>query len=1345
MAPGLLQVHGASPSKPVRWVPIFTARFFLGLWTNRNPLRSPLPTLYAEGWHLGTTDVLIDGQNVEIANRLTIIRRPGNPSFTIAPIGSVPSRFFSFQQSSTGNISVMLDTATDVEVVTPTTASTIFLKSATAGQTFFQNLGDTLYMGDGVDLIKYIPGNLNGTIWNWGIAAPTKAPTLVITQTAAAGTVWQANSVFSTMGLIVDNFGNAEQLISVNALGNNTTAFGNSGNGQPAWNQTTGATTTETSGTPVVWINRGPVGIWTPNTFYNNLSVGGTPAAPAFIYDPGTDSIWGNCAPGLAAGTSGSSRPNFFGSAGSTISDGSVKWCNLSTSQSTGVFPAIVQWSANLSTTGGHFDGNTATAVHRIIEPTNIKLPFDPTKQTVYIQESQTTGTTGTGYVSPFVSGTLLGATTQDNQLIWQNLGSATWVASTAYTAWPGSPAVPFSVVKDPNYTPPLGCLLVCIKGGVSGATIPALFWKASTAYSANAVIVDANGFQQSVSVAGTTGAAPPVWNKTFGGTTVDNTITWQNTGNAYGVQTIDGTVTWVCVGLSMAWKVNTIYFLLLSGWMPPGQTDPFAGATIKDSNTNSETVVNSGKSGATVPVWSTVKGGSAGQSDTTDNEATWYNEGAFTANARSWSRGFGYAYSFKARLVNDPVVAGSPGFGATLGSPITPPAPTGSQDGSVSTASPIVQMAVGANAGATITITGAVSPDLQADTVEIFRTADGGATLLWLTDIPMPVGQTTWTFIDFLPDIAATVNGVQFPGLNVLLPAPINHFNDPPPGQSGSTISVGATALLFHMARIWVAAGSDVFASGGSDTNPGNGNTAFPPGNIFHFASPVKRLARHPKGVLVFTTTDLFIIAGGPAVTDFFPLPFVEGLGLLSYNAMDTEGTLSYLFTSDNQFVVLDPSAGVSRTGEAIGDQLLTYNPANVYAAAHIQGALDAAVFLADGSTGWFRVNPFMAPDHGLTGPVWSPKANIVGGVKAVQSVLVAAGSHKLLSGSTGTTATPATDTFIRANSLTLGANWLNFGTTSPQIVTNQVEPNGTSATSPGQAGYSAIIWPSNHSSSLKIITLANVNAVAAVACRMTQSATLNVGADRYSAQITGPLGASVAVLINRVVGGVATQLASGTVTVNSGDTILLSASGRTLTFQVNGVTKITVVDSLPPVGAPGSALMNGIPGFTVGAAANVDCVVSTWTGSYNAALVLARDSSFSTFTDNGSAYQANFTMGSILLANQGQMAQIGFVAADFKKVGTQPRISVLLDELSGTFDDISDYIVGDPPKLLGFGNRNTVFAGRYYLAQSVTGHPPPSAWCRHMQVRVDYGATDQVQNEILNFCIYGSIWQEK
>src|ERR1700733_11899308 len=80
----------------------------------------------------------------------------------------------------------------------------LFGKAPGAGQTYFVAVAGVLYMGDGVDTNKYTPLNPNGTIWKWGIVAPAAQPAVQIVPSSASSVTWQANTVWSTMGLIYD-------------------------------------------------------------------------------------------------------------------------------------------------------------------------------------------------------------------------------------------------------------------------------------------------------------------------------------------------------------------------------------------------------------------------------------------------------------------------------------------------------------------------------------------------------------------------------------------------------------------------------------------------------------------------------------------------------------------------------------------------------------------------------------------------------------------------------------------------------------------------------------------------------------------------------------------------------------------------------------------------------------------------------------------------------------------------------------------------------------------------------------------------------------------------------------
>lgn len=1180
MPQSLLAANGSQPQHQSRHTPIYTSRFVNGLYTNRSPLRGPLDSLYTDFYHMGMTDVLIDGINTELSIRSTMIRRPGNPQFCNQNTAGAVNDFYSFHQSD-GTIKVIADSTVDVEVLTPTTLTSIFTKTAGSGQSYFQGIDKSLYIADGIDLVKYIPSAVS-PIWNWGGVAPTVAPGTAITQTGSAGVPWQANSVYSTMGLLVDGAGNVQQLSSVNAIGDNPTSFyGTSSSGQPLWNNAPGSSTTDNT---ITWENKGPIVAWAPNkTFDNILSTIG--ANPCIIFDPISQSCYTNHAPGNAPGITGTTRPKFTGVFGSVIWDGNptflpVKWVCIGTPKA----PAL--WIPNHAYPAFETVSNNDSVSSAVepITPAAAGVGTSATPQTVFWMVSHG-GTSATTTVSPKF-GTTAGAIVTDGQLQWTCLGSATWAAGANYTAWSSSGTL-FSAIKDAN-----GNLQVAQSvSGVSDTIIPgttASLTAASNASGGNTTYtgtfspvfpsslhlpVVITGFVTSAnngtfSIVSCSSTQLVVNNSAGVAETHAGTAQYNPWQTLYGQNTKDGGVVWVCVGQSIAWAAATIWYLPSGGFAPPSQSQAYGGAVVLGA-ANNQYVIQTGKSGGSAPAWGAIG------TTTVDNTITWFTLSAFTAVGAAWTKGRGYVYCFKARKSSDVYVSTAPPLQipGTNSPNITGPlgAPTGCGDGTVTTASPVTQI-VGANAGAQVLISGPGSTDPQFDTVSIFRSADGfqaSGPYLFLTDIPMPpmIGTLAgrWSIIDFMADTATNT----LPGLNPLLVAPISHANDPVPGQYGSTQFVqssastptvpaagtGMVGVTYHQGRLWGFIGNSVFASGGPDTNPGNGFTAWPPANVFPFQSNVVRLLPTTAGLLVFTTTDLAFIGGGPAMTDYYSQVIVPGLGLLSWNAVTLLGGIPYLFSSDRQILAIDNSNGVTRVGHNIGDKLSAFNPANAYVTYHSFGDGDHALFVGDGATQWYRCDTNPSPDGRYTGPVWSPRATIAGGMKAIKSVETSPGTHQLLIGPSGV---------------------------------------GT---------------------------------------------------------------------------------------------------------------------------------------------------------------VLARDSNFSTFTDNGSAYSSFFTIGNVVLAHPGQMAQSDFIEMDFQKLGTQPTVSVLLDEIfvsgAAQFETISNSFVTDPPKKFGpTAVPVTLWMNRYYFSQTTpanTNQVPAPIWCKSMQVKVDFGATDTVENELMTFTIFGALWAEK
>lgn len=893
-------------------------------------------------------------------------------------------------------------------------ATLLFAKSPGAGQMCAVAVAGILYCGDGVETFIYYPNNANGTIWSWGVAAPLSAPKVAIIESGSAAVQWAASTFMSTMGLVYDSANSAVyQLQNVSQNSNTSVNFGETGNGQPAWNQTPGDTTSDNT---ITWTNRGPVGNgWQANSIYSNAAIGGTLTSPCCIFVNGN--IFVNAAPGQASGKSGAQIPNFKTGIGAVTWDNQVKWFCIG---------SVATWQkSHLYAAYGAADDINSV----VIEPTSLANGY-PTNQTVYLQSSSG-GTSGSGGTSPFSSTTdQSGTTTIDNQIQWLSLGSYSWTALAGVSAWSVNGAT-FSVVKDSNNN-----WQVCIQTGVVAQVEPGTSFTLSAASNASSgqttytgsfspTIPVGNG-SLSVVITGFTNAGN---NGTFtvvscsathlvvnnsGGVAESHVATAQYNpwGTTYGAQTVDGSAIWTCVGSAAysAWAANTTWELPVGGFSPPTSSNPYGGSVVEDSNANVEFCISSGLTGASAPTWSTaLNQGSSSQ--TTDNQVTWYALEVYNQNSLSWTKGYIYAYSFKERSLTDYYSTAdyyAPGANtATI--PIPPgltsalPAPTGSLTGGISTASPTATI-TGSNAGAVNTITGLGSTNPAVDTIVIWRTADGGSAsqMYELTEIPAPppIGGIAqpWTFEDYLPDIATS----QFPGLDYEESAPIADVNDPPPSN-----------LLpqdYNFLRIWGIVGQSVFFSGGPDTLVGNPQENWNPSDEFPFLSNCVRAIKMTTGLAVFTSGSVEIIMGGPLTASFYSVTLAPGIGLGNFNGLDIFAGEVFFMDTTSTVKVLSPNLSITDFGFPIADQLEKFNPKTVYLTfADLPN--DRGLYIGtgsstyNGSTGWFRCNPRQIPG-GVNGPepVWSPFAAISGGAQMVQAIEVSLGIKKLLVGSNTT-----------------------------------------------------------------------------------------------------------------------------------------------------------------------------------------------------------------------------------------------------------------------------------------------------------------------------------------------------
>src|SRR5579863_4925317 len=103
--PAQIPANGGQPQKPTKSASLYTGRFFQGLYTNRSPLRMGGMTWIYEKFYGGQNDALIGGLNTEVSNRLTLVRRPGNPGYTNPSTGVSSASFTAVDRFESFHIS----------------------------------------------------------------------------------------------------------------------------------------------------------------------------------------------------------------------------------------------------------------------------------------------------------------------------------------------------------------------------------------------------------------------------------------------------------------------------------------------------------------------------------------------------------------------------------------------------------------------------------------------------------------------------------------------------------------------------------------------------------------------------------------------------------------------------------------------------------------------------------------------------------------------------------------------------------------------------------------------------------------------------------------------------------------------------------------------------------------------------------------------------------------------------------------------------------------------------------------------------------------------------------------
>lgn len=994
----LLGLAGAQPQKQTRFAPIYTGRWSSGIWTNRSPLRDAATTRITEKYYGAAGDALMAGSNVEITNRLSLARRPGNSLYDDQGWDDV-DRFYDFRlfNNTDEEIEVMVDQSGALYSLFNSIKTLVWTKStANAGQSYMQSVGNSLYFGNGIDQKKWLQ---TLTAWqadfNWGTNATPLYTTFLIDpngniqQLTTAGISGGTTPTWSTQQ---PNSGND---FTGGLTNDGTAVWTNRGNPIENW----GIAPPTTPVTPVVGSSRSA---WQANTLYGLASV---------VIDSN-----GNLQQVSTPGKTGTAAPTWATSVGDPTTDGTTVWTMIQTA-------ASLVWQPNTAYTDGTFVLGTAVGVPSLFQLT--------AGGTVALNSNVSAYTYAQGAVSgvmeltfPTSLGSALASFTTLSSLsmtgtplsagsnqVWNNLNGAGVVTGTTQP-FPSTSSGPFNenyqmivigtfnvptpgqyavnivshdavifgigdgaqYVSGPNIPPSGGGTNPTqtvaqgypVLGGnnnrfeaggssnnafvVNFPTAGTYHYEIDYAYwfhSGQTLQVTVNGNQIPFG-SPTSGTTQPIWPvfSTTGApgyanvTEAAGQFVWNNIGPA----------------TDFVWQAS------INTTLP--------NSTIIDPAGNTEAPYRQGVTGSTAPTFAA----STNQLTLDNPNLIWINQGAASAPPANSVSTFNGGWQYTIALVN------------TLDNTVSNAAPLSISTGNFIGAAGVVIPPGSGLAGLTI--------DPQADYVAIFRTTDGQSVPFLISG----TGTSIYTVPLSVYLTAGYTDTAQDDELNNLIQAPTGG-EDTPPAQ-------GAINLAFHLSRIFYSIGNVVYWTAGPDTPIGNGVNGTPPLNFDTFPSLVKRLVPTTSGLMVFTVSDVYLIQGsGTSASPITPgIPILQGVGLASYNALDVNGSIIGFFTTDNQFVIIDPSSGVSYVGFPIGDQLrldsgdpgTTWDSSNVYVAWHVTGE-DQAWYLGDSQFGWYRLCTTPAPETGYT---WSPYATIVGGVKALQSIEVTPGKHKLLLG---------------------------------------------------------------------------------------------------------------------------------------------------------------------------------------------------------------------------------------------------------------------------------------------------------------------------------------------------------
>lgn len=564
--------------------------------------------------------------------------------------------------------------------------------------------------------------------------------------------------------------------------------------------------------------------------------------------------------------------------------------------------------------------------------------------------------------------------------------------------------------------------------------------WVASNAYVKPTVVTDTNNNLQLVTTAGTSGATVPSWNATFGGTTTDSGVTWTNIGPgsivAYSgysyvacFRTVTGNLSTASNSVSTgplklsvpvtpipitAWSITSnVLTLTAANTLQAGTTvllSGFTGAGAAILNNYGNLVLASGLSSSQFKMailHANTSGGDAGVATPVVAQ--------IKGNTSSTNPECNATAPITSVQVTNGVVTVTAANNFTSGINI--------QCSGLSTATflnnVILQVVSASSTQFTLSLPNQANYGPTGDSgtatflaVEIYRTQDGGGVYYYCG---CTLNSGIWIFYDAQTDSQLTTSIV----------APLAHQNDPPPGQTGSTVSTGGTILAWWNNRIWMAVGNKLYFSGGPDTLNGIAEECWPPGNVFVFPGTISALNATTGGLAVTISEEMWAILGGPQTFALYPERVLTHFGALSANCVRQDGDTLYVYSSQKQLTVLSGAgknelgangSGVSPVGDLLANGTTTLSvtasawPAtSSYLTIHRQGE-DSGIYLSNGVESIIRYGL----NVGNFSPVRQPFVTGAAVSGALNSVETSPGQYSLLLGPT------TTHDFIYARSLT-------------------------------------------------------------------------------------------------------------------------------------------------------------------------------------------------------------------------------------------------------------------------------------------------------------------------------------